>query len=401
MSSTGVVTHHGGVSGAVTAVTPRPGTTGTAKGDAHAPRLRRRHRPGAGTERRRGRRLGGGLRRLSGGPGGDGRAGPGRARRVRGRRLRRGAPRRDDRDLGAAPRAAGRTRRGQRGGRGRRAGGHAPAVRHRAHGTGTGVAAACGTPPRPRLGDPRSRVVRGGAHLRAVPQRRPRRCPGLGRAGHRGRLAHRSGRSRARAGGAGPAGDPRRRRRAGSGAPRRRRGGRDVRGPRRAVHRSRLLRAGVRPAGPGPVRPGRAMDRGDGALGAHERDRQPARPLPGAPGRDSAPARPVCRRRAAGAAGLRRAAPLPAPRAGLAADRAGPDPAAARRPERCRGSAARRAPPRMGSRTRALARPARRRRHRHGGRLDPGGTGAAAARAVEGAAPPPPGCAGHHCSTPR
>ena len=49
--------------------------------------------------------------------------------------------------------------------------------------------------------------------------------------------------------------------------------------------------AGVRPAGPGPVRPCRAMDRGDGAVVPGQCHRQPSRALPRAPGGDPPAAR--------------------------------------------------------------------------------------------------------------
>ena len=116
-----------------------------------------------------------------------------------------------------------------------------------------------------------------------------------------------------------------------------------LRRARSALDRSRLLRARVRAAGTRAVRPGRGVDRGDGAVVETERHRQPPRPLPGPPRRDPPAARVVPRGGAGGAPRVRGAAPVLATRARVAADRARTDPAAQGR-HRGRGGGVARGP---------------------------------------------------------
>ena len=80
---------------------------------------------------------------------------------------------------------------------------------------------------------------------------------------------------------------------AGPGAARRGGGGHGLRRPGSPLDRGRLLRARVRLAGTRAIRPGRGVDRGDGAVVRDQRHRQPARSLPGPPRRDP-PAARVC-----------------------------------------------------------------------------------------------------------
>ena len=90
---------------------------------------------------------------------------------------------------------------------------HAPAVRHRPHGTGARLARASGAAARGSGRDAGARVVCGGPHLRADADRRPRRRSAVGAACDRGRFDVRPGGVRDRTRGRGPAPHPRRRRR--------------------------------------------------------------------------------------------------------------------------------------------------------------------------------------------
>ncbi len=190
---------------------------------------------------------------------------------------------------------------------------------------------------------------------------------------------------RHRTGGRGPAAHPGRRCPARSGAARPGRGGGRLRGPRSALDRDRLLRARVRPAGPRPVRRGRGVDRGDGAVVRDERHRQPPRALPGPPRRDPPAARVVQRGGEPGAHGLRGTAPLPATRARVAAERARTDPPPQGRHRRRGGSLAGRTSRRVGSPTGSRAGAPGPRRRGHRGRLHPRRPRAPLAGALQGA----------------
>ena len=115
-----------------------------------------------------------------------------------------------ERAYAGLPAARATGRRGRRG-RARR---DAPAVRHRAHGTGPRLARARGAAARGPGRDAGARVARGRPQLRADADRRPRRRPGVGAARHRGRFDVRPGGVRHRAGGRGAAPHPGRRRHA-------------------------------------------------------------------------------------------------------------------------------------------------------------------------------------------
>ena len=162
-------------------------------------------------------------------------------------------------------------------------------------------------------GDTRARVAGGRQHVRADADRRRPGSPGMVRACDRGGLEARRRGLRRRTGGGDSAAHPGRRRRGRIGDARRGRRGGHVRGPRCALHRDRVLRARLRPAGTGAVRRRGGVDGGDGAVVPHERHRKPARPLSRASRGDPAAARGMRRRGARGAGGVRGVEAVPAP----------------------------------------------------------------------------------------
>ena len=141
----------------------------------------------------------------------------------------------------------------------------------------------------------------------------------------------------------------------------------------------------MRPTGTRAVRPGRGMDRGDGALVQDECHREPSWALPGPPRGDPPAARVVRRGRDRGPWRVRGTAPLPAPRDGLAAERARADPASQGRHRGRRGSASGRSSRRLGSAARPRARAAGPRGRSRGGRVDTRRARASDAGAVQGA----------------
>ena len=117
-----------------------------------------------------------------------------------------------------------------------------------------------------------------------------------------------------------------------------------------------------------------------------ERDREPARALPGPPRGDPQAARVVQRGRDRGARRVRGTAPLPATRDGMAAERARADPTSQRGHRGRRGSLSCCSSRRLGSAARSRARAAGPRRRSGGGRVDPRRARASDAGALQGAA---------------
>ena len=182
---------------------------------------------------------------------------------------------------------------GRRGGPGR----DAPALRHRADGAGSRVDQAGGTAAGGPGRDAGPRLAGGGAQLRAAAVGRLPERSAMGPAGHRDRqrsairpLPPSAGSPR-RAASSWPA----RSRRAW--APQRSGRGRGLRRARSPLHGDRLLRARVCAPGARAVRPGRGVDRGDGAVAPRAARRERPRTLPRPPRRDPPAARVATARR--------------------------------------------------------------------------------------------------------
>ena len=244
-------------------------------------------------------------------------------------------------------------------------------------------------------------MARGRPHVRADADRRHPGRPAVVRARHRSGLEVGRCGVRRRTSGRGSAAHPGRRCRGRLGAARRGGSGGGLRGPRSALDRPRVLRARLRAAGACAVRRGRGVDRGDGAVVPDERHREPPWALPRAPRGDPEVARGVRRSGARGAGGLRGAEAVPAPRDGMAAQRARKDPAAQGRHRRRGGGPLGSASRWVGGPTGARAGAPGARRGGRGGRRHTRRAGRIPRGFLRRSCHRTPTCSGRRCSTRR